>query len=129
MLDAIIVLNDTSNRLESYNISLVYLLLFTWSVKKMHDLVEKFSIKCDWNPPFATLLWINIITHNKNNNWWSMIMIINWCWITTAIHSYQFIDCYISINLTENEKENSNVVDLELQPFSLQYSVIMYQEH
>ena len=62
-----IIFNNTSVRLKTYIISLAYLLPFfvtcDWLKKIIRDLIEKFSVMCDWNPPslpppptFATVL-------------------------------------------------------------------------
>ena len=59
-----IIFNNTSVGLKTYIISLAYLLLFfvtcDWLKKIIRDLIEKFSVMCDWNPPppptFATVL-------------------------------------------------------------------------
>ena len=59
-----IIFNNTSVGLKTYIISLAYLLLFfvtcDWLKKIIRDLIEKFSVMCDWNPPppppnFATV--------------------------------------------------------------------------
>ena len=50
-----IIFNNTSVGLKTYIISLAYLLLFfvtcDWLKKIIRDLIEKFSVMCDWNPP------------------------------------------------------------------------------
>ena len=49
-----IIFNNTSVGLKTYIISLAYLLLFfvtcDWLKKIIRDLIEKFSLMCDWNP-------------------------------------------------------------------------------
>ena len=54
-----LIFNNTSDRLKSYSISSVYLLLLRDWLKKlsvMRDLIEKSRVMCRWNPPLPPSL-------------------------------------------------------------------------